>query len=65
MSCPTPNKKSYRTLDSANQALHDPRLGKTLYSPIRAYECPCGGFHLTAAAKRGGDRCGRSKKNRR
>ncbi|QZE10482.1 hypothetical protein SEA_SCOOBYDOOBYDOO_136 [Mycobacterium phage ScoobyDoobyDoo] len=62
--CPTPSKKRYLTEERAEQALHDPRLGRTLYSPIRVYPCQCGGWHLTAQPQ-GHRPQKRSKKNRR
>lgn len=62
--CPTPTKSRYLNQERAEQALHAPRLGKTLYSPIRVYECVCNGWHLTAKPQKyRAPR--RSKKNRR
>lgn len=65
MHCPHPGKAAYPSHEAATRALVDPRLGATLYSPVRAYECPCGKFHLTAKRLKFDRNAGRSKKNRR
>lgn len=52
--CPTPTKKRYRDEIAAKTHLsriqrHDERGAKT---PIRAYRCACGAWHLTSRPAR-------------
>ena len=65
MKCPHPGKSAYRTEAAATQALIDPRLNQTLFSPVRVYECSCGKWHLTHQRRKFDRNAGRSKKNRR
>jgi hypothetical protein len=58
MSCPTPTKRSFATIEHALRRLSEisawhaaRQTGERV--PTRAYACRCGGFHLTSQAKNG------------
>lgn len=45
MACPTPEKRSYGTREAA--------VFFARADGLRAYRCPCGGWHLSSKPKRG------------
>jgi hypothetical protein len=59
MTCPTPTKRSFDTLEAAEDrmsaiiAWHD-SIGSDAKVPTRAYRCRCGDFHLTSQPLNGG-----------
>lgn len=51
IACPNPDKRAYATENEAREALwHSWRTADGKKKPIRAYECACGCWHLTAQA---------------
>lgn len=53
--CPTPNKRRFSDLEKANARLQAiQQWPHTDYTPVRAYECLCGGAHLTHHKLRAG-----------
>lgn len=53
--CPTPGKKAYDTESEARVGLRNVKAGGNSWvKPNRVYECPCGKWHLSKAARRKG-----------
>lgn len=47
--CPTPDKKRFRTRRAAEKEMHRAwREGRRKRLPVRVYRCPCDLWHMTS-----------------